>query len=56
MTETTEALARVKINALLRHSVWKFTGVRADGPSKARMRPTALKDTAEDSFGQSAAV
>ena len=36
--------------------MWKFTGVRADGPSKARMRPTALKDTAEDSFGESAAV
>lgn len=56
MTETTEALARVEINALLRHGVWKFTGVRTDGPSKARMRPTALKDTADGSFGESAAV
>lgn len=56
MTETTEALARIEINALLRHGVWKFTRVRADGPSRARTRPTALKDTAEDSFGESAAV
>ena len=56
MTETTEALARAEIDALLRHRAWKFTGVRADGPSKARMRPTALKDTAEDSFDESAAV
>lgn len=56
MTETTEALARIEINALLRHGVWKFTGVRTDGPSKARMRPTAPKDTAEGSFGESAAI
>lgn len=56
MTETTEALARVGFNALLRHGVWKFTGVRTDGPSKAGVQPTALKDTAEGSFGESAAV
>jgi len=56
MTETTEALARVEIDALLRHGVWKFTRVRADGRFRARIRPTALKDAAEDSFGESAAV
>ena len=56
MTETTEALARIEINALLRHGVWTFTAVRTDGPSKVRMRPTALTDTAEGSFGECAAA